>query len=77
MENIALQSLQNFYIIVLHVEIVHTFGTKMVAISTHYTKNQILERLFPGDSLFLPGSKLVYHANFLLMKLMILKITII
>ena len=38
MENIALQSLQLFYIIVLRAEIVTTFGSKMVTISTRNTK---------------------------------------
>ncbi len=35
-KNIALQSLQIFYIIVLRAEIVITFGSKMVTISTQY-----------------------------------------
>ncbi len=38
MENIALQSLQIFCIIVLHAEIATTFGSKMVKFSTHSTK---------------------------------------
>ena len=38
MENIALQSLQIFYIIVLRAEIATTFGSKMVEISTRNTK---------------------------------------
>ena len=37
-ENIALQSLLIFYIIVLRAEIVTTFDSKMVAISTRNTK---------------------------------------
>ncbi len=38
LENIALQILQIFYIIVLHAEIATTFGSKMVTISTCNTK---------------------------------------
>ena len=37
-ENIALKSLQIFYIIVLRVEIATTFGSKRVKISTRNTK---------------------------------------
>ncbi len=37
-ENIALQSLQIFYVIVLRAEIATIFGPKMVAISVHIIK---------------------------------------